>query len=639
MRFLKTKEYRLIEANDLPSPCPLYAILSHTWISPRDEITYQDFKQRKGDMENSTFKRRGWEKLKKYCDRAARDGWEWAWMDTCCIDKTNPADTQEAINAMFRWYQDAGICYAYLEDVDIDKILHPSDLTDVEFTIDLDLDDIASRNNVANPTSFPHKAINPFLKKAKWFTRGWTLQELLAPPYLVFVDQAWRRIGTRESWAVEIKEASRIDAQYLINFDPTDFTACSIAMRLSWASCRETTVEEDETYSLLGLFGVSLPLIYGEGRWRAFNRLQRELINTVRNDDSIFAWKARPSLNNSFPGPQWKGEILLMDQHSNTGELTALIDHTHGWGILAPSIREFWDASNVNAFGLYGNEFTISNQGLKINAKHWKRKGNSEMCLIRLNCGIRIGCHLGIPLKFVKDSYARVHVDELYDMNKFDYNDWEEESVSITICIRAGNFSQRRISASIFTLEYPDRIRVGGKYFLDYRTSGVDIDTKLQRLEEGVSGLCLKKNELVVEPDQLVFINIELRVDQSTSQFDIIVNLTANGFPSVGILARDQEPWTRLGDPLDEALGIYEHLADHLHYKAPTEPAFPIIAVDDMKNLVIGICLLPRPPLRRSTEKVTLGTVREYVLQVTVQTDDHLERDMSRLYSKRRRLG
>ncbi len=312
MRLLKTRQYELIETNDIPDPFPQYAILSHTWISPKDEITYQDFKHRKGDIENDIFKQKGWAKLKRYCDRAVKDGWDWAWMDTCCIDKTNPADTQEAINAMFRWYQNAGICYAYLEDVDVNKVLDRPGLANGNLLMDLDLDTIAGKDNVADPTSFPHMALRAFMIKAKWFTRGWTLQELLAPPYLVFVDHAWRRIGTRESWADEIERASKIEARHLASFNPTDFTLCSIAMRLSWASRRETTVEEDETYSLLGLFGISLPLIYGEGRLRAFNRLQRELI-TVYNDDSIFAWKALPSSSKHFPGAHQKGNIFLTD--------------------------------------------------------------------------------------------------------------------------------------------------------------------------------------------------------------------------------------------------------------------------------------------------------------------------------------
>lgn len=309
MRLLRTDDYKLVEANDLPTPFPEYAILSHTWISPKDEITYQDFKQRKADIENDIFKQKGWAKLREYCDRAAKDGWDWAWMDTCCIDKTNSADTEKAINAMFRWYQSAGICYAYLDDVDAEIVVNRPG-----FLVSGDLDDTAGRDNVADPTSFSHRALKAFLIQAKWFTRGWTLQELLAPPYLVFVDQAWRRIGTRESWADEIKEASRIEARHLTNFSPTNFTSCSIAMRLSWASCRETTVEEDETYSLLGLFGISLPLIYGEGRWRAFNRLQRELI-TVYNDDSIFAWIFGQTVNRHSPeSPQQGGTFLEYEE-------------------------------------------------------------------------------------------------------------------------------------------------------------------------------------------------------------------------------------------------------------------------------------------------------------------------------------
>lgn len=195
--------------------------------------------------------------------------------------------------------------------MDVDKVLGHPDLTNETWPMGRDLDDIVGKDNIANPTSFSHTVLKAFLIKAKWFTRGWTLQELLAPPYLVFVDRTWRRIGTRESWADEIEKASRIEARYLTSFNPTDFTSCSIAMRLSWASRRQTTVEEDETYSLLGLFGVSLPLIYGEGRLRAFNRLRRELV-TVHNDDSIFAWKVlQPSLGKHVPRAHQKGRISL----------------------------------------------------------------------------------------------------------------------------------------------------------------------------------------------------------------------------------------------------------------------------------------------------------------------------------------
>jgi hypothetical protein len=292
MRLLKTATCEVTEAKDIPSPFPHYAILSHTWISPRDEITYQDTRTRMADIKDDLFKQKGWSKIKSFCTRARADGWEWAWMDTCCIDKTSTGDTQEAINAMFRWYQDAGVCYAYLSDVDAGGL--------------------EAIGGHSYPSSPHYARLKESFVKANWFTRGWTLQELLAPHYLMFVDQHWHHIGTRESRALEIKEACNIDSRHLVDFKPTEPTSCSIAMRLSWASRRETTVEEDEAYSLLGLFGISLPLIYGEGRSRAFSRFQRELILTY-NDDSIFAWKAERPSAEQFPHLHWTGLLPLQE--------------------------------------------------------------------------------------------------------------------------------------------------------------------------------------------------------------------------------------------------------------------------------------------------------------------------------------
>jgi hypothetical protein len=272
MRFLNTKTYELYEQEELPedlSPTPPYAILSHTWLSNGPEgvreITYQDLKTSYLKLRHGGLKRAGWSKLVRYCDRSAKDGWDWAWMDTCCIDKTNPADTEEAINAMFRWYQGAGICYAYLSDVELPDNDDQKDITD-------QADDRL-------------EALKHSFCMSTWFSRGWTLQELLAPDYLVFLDQKWRHIGLKETWAKEIEIASRISPGQL-----KDFQSCSLAMKLSWASLRKTTREEDEAYSLLGLFGISMPLVYGEGR-RAFIRFQQELIR-VYDDESIFAWRS-----------------------------------------------------------------------------------------------------------------------------------------------------------------------------------------------------------------------------------------------------------------------------------------------------------------------------------------------------------
>ncbi|KAK8103622.1 HET domain-containing protein [Apiospora kogelbergensis] len=639
MRLLRTDDYKLVEANDLPTPFPEYAILSHTWISPKDEITYQDFKQRKADIENDIFKQKGWAKLREYCDRAAKDGWDWAWMDTCCIDKTNSADTEKAINAMFRWYQSAGICYAYLDDVDAEIVVNRPG-----FLVSGDLDDTAGRDNVADPTSFSHRALKAFLIQAKWFTRGWTLQELLAPPYLVFVDQAWRRIGTRESWADEIKEASRIEARHLTNFSPTNFTSCSIAMRLSWASCRETTVEEDETYSLLGLFGISLPLIYGEGRWRAFNRLQRELI-TVYNDDSIFAWIFGQTANRHSPeSPQQGGTFLEYEERRERPDTQG-----HGRGILAPSIREYRGASDVEAFDIDDNGFAMTNKGIEFSAKRWRHKDGRSGRLIVLNCGpggangFQKEDRFALPLKPVADGRDMFEVDEIRGLTMVTSDKWEEEPCRGPTVIRASNYSTAVTSTSIFSLEYPEQIRIGKKYFVDFNTSSLST-TPLTHLDGSCSPLDLADDELIVKPNRLVFINIELHCGLPRHpKFDIVINLNEKSFPSVGIVARGQRPWQRLGDPLDneDSCFTYEGLAHHLHYGVKDTPAYPVNAVDERDNVVISVLLLPRPRQQRPVQgavSAAFSATRAYSVKISVQQNADYGQPTTAYASKRRRL-
>ncbi|KAI0968629.1 heterokaryon incompatibility protein-domain-containing protein, partial [Xylaria arbuscula] len=602
MRLLKTKTYQLFEANDIPSPFPPYAILSHTWISPKDEITYQDFKQRKSDIENDIFKQKGWAKLGQYCSRAAKDGWEWAWMDTCCIDKTNPADTQEAINAMFRWYQNASVCYAYLEDVDANTVPSHTDLTFESLPTDQDLDNVSSKDNVISPNSLLRQALKDLLINAKWFTRGWTLQELLAPPYLVFVDRVWRRIGTREIWADEIKEASGIEAKHLTSFDPENFMASSIAMRFSWASRRKTTVEEDETYSLLGLFGISLPLIYGEGRLRAFTRLQRELI-TVYNDDSIFAWKALEPVPESSNASNRRG-------------------YSTGRGILAPSIREFWDASSIVCLGLHGSSFTMTNRGIELKAKRWRNGVDPGRFVVCLNCGnIDSIVHIGIPLTHTNGSYERIQVDELYNVRSLDRRVWEEESGYQSTFIQASGNRNFRIPPFIFTLETPEHVTIGGKYYVNYSTSMFRMGT-LKRFGDDSLALDSGNNELIVGPDRIVFINISVRVGGSSSEMDIVINISKNGFPSAGIIPREVGIWKRPEDPLTGSSEKYMSLADYLHEKVP--PVYPMAVRVEETSCVIGICLLPKSPSKKASGlsvEAKSTTLREYVLKVAVSED------------------
>ena len=237
---------------------PEYAILSHRWGD--DEVTYQDWQC--GRKKKSS----GYLKILKCCELAASDGLSWAWVDTCCIDKASSAELTEAINSMFRWYRDAQMCYAYLRDVP------PIDY------------------------SIKGKEYDGFVR-SKWFSRGWTLQELIAPKTVNFLDQEWRFIGDKNRLRKEISAATGIAVDDIL-CDQSRLSRLSVATKMSWASKRHTTRSEDMAYCLMGLFDVNMPLLYGEGH-NAFLRLQMEIIN-ASDDESIFAWTAK-LVNENLP--------------------------------------------------------------------------------------------------------------------------------------------------------------------------------------------------------------------------------------------------------------------------------------------------------------------------------------------------
>ena len=192
----------------------------------------------------------GYRKIKSCCAQAASDGFDYVWIDTCCIDKRSSAELSEAINSMFSWYQSAAVCYAFLADV---------------------------------PENDDPTAQGSALGESKWFTRGWTLQELLAPFSVVFYGGTWTDIGTKTSLRNQIAEVTGIDPTFLL---VDELRGCSIATRMSWASHRIMTREEDVAYCLLGIFDVNLPTLYGECR-TAFTRLQHSIIQ-ASNDHTIF---------------------------------------------------------------------------------------------------------------------------------------------------------------------------------------------------------------------------------------------------------------------------------------------------------------------------------------------------------------
>ncbi|KAK1729681.1 heterokaryon incompatibility protein-domain-containing protein [Colletotrichum acutatum] len=242
MRLLNVETRRLQEFFD---EVPEYVILSHTWGS--GEVTFQDL-----DRPDHT-KKRGYIKIDGTCYLAARNGIKWVWVDTCCIDKTSSAELSEAINSMYRWYRDSQICYAYLEDF----------------------------QQGDDPSSFDSQFSN-----SRWFTRGWTLQELLAPETVEFFDAVWKKLGTRSSLAPKIESITSIPTEFLKrNEDSPAIRSAKIAMRMSWAARRQTTRVEDIAYSLLGIFDVNIPLLYGEGE-RAFERLQIEIMK--QGHDAVY---------------------------------------------------------------------------------------------------------------------------------------------------------------------------------------------------------------------------------------------------------------------------------------------------------------------------------------------------------------
>src|SRR5579871_6642511 len=247
MRLLNTTKRKLEEFGG--NKIPLYAILSHTW--GEKEITFQDIEGHDAE------KKVEYEKVRNICDMAAAHGFDYVWIDTCCIDKTSSAELSEAINSMYRWYQESGVCYAYLADV-------PSNAVDRQTM-----------------------AISPEFSKSRWFTRGWTLQELIAPSTVIFLDQEWQEMGTKSSLQWMISEVTSIPTNILLG---GDLESASVAQRMSWASKRETTRVEDLAYCLMGIFGVNMPMLYGEGE-RAFIRLQEEIMK-VSDDHSLFAWKS-----------------------------------------------------------------------------------------------------------------------------------------------------------------------------------------------------------------------------------------------------------------------------------------------------------------------------------------------------------
>ena len=262
MRVLDTRTglFRWVED---PKKTP-YAILSHVWFRPPGgEKSFQDVlrvqeevradREKDPTLPEDEVLRRLPPKIRDSCAQALKDGFDIIWIDSCCIDKTSSAELSEAINSMYAWYAASTVCYAFLHDVNADEDPRPPRST---------------------------------FRRSVWFTRGWTLQELIAPTIVILFASDWRVIGGKHGLALVIEETSGIDRAALTNERPLH--SFTVAQRMFWASTRVTTRKEDEAYCLMGLFDVNMPTIYGEGD-KAFLRLQEEILKTIP-DQTIFIW-------------------------------------------------------------------------------------------------------------------------------------------------------------------------------------------------------------------------------------------------------------------------------------------------------------------------------------------------------------
>lgn len=340
---------------------PPYAILSHTWVSGQ-EVTFQELRS-PASPDPTASSKSGWEKIDRTCRQAARDGLKYAWVDTCCIDKSSSAELSEAINSMFRWYKRAAVCYVFLSDL-------------AHFSWSEDAGELQAS-----------------IEHCRWFSRSWTLQELIAPLHIKFYDGNWDFCFTKELASEALARITGIDVD-ILNHN-TDLSAVSVAQKMSWAARRQSTRIEDLAYSLLGIFGINMPLLYGEEE-RAFLRLQAEIISSYP-DPTILAWMLRPKASE-------KGLAHLEESYS---------------GVMASSPMLFQDCAEVKSLSnqlLF--DFSMSNRGIQLRAQFGLSppRQSQGFCLILPVCEIR-GKAFGIRLRNLgraclvrQNAYELVHI-------------------------------------------------------------------------------------------------------------------------------------------------------------------------------------------------------------------------------------
>lgn len=332
-----------------------YAILSHCWGVPEEgekEVQFREMSElltMKDTLRSALRRSTGYMKILDTCKRAQKDDLELVWIDTCCINKESSSELSEAINSMYKWYADSGRCYAYLQDVDTSDINPKWDI-----------------KKFPNSNGWP-----------KWFSRGWTLQELVAPSDIHFFNSSWELIGCKKSLVGVLNRITQIPDHVLK--EGLHSNRPSVAQIMSWAAHRSTTREEDRAYSLLGLLGVHMPMLYGEGK-HAFRRLQLEIMRTS-NDQSIFAW----GWDTRWTG--WSNNFLADDP-------SFFQDCSH---VVTMQRDEFIEAlgCNISKEDLLNipvkrfRSFTVTNGGIQIWLPLTPCEGSSSLFMATLACRYR----------------------------------------------------------------------------------------------------------------------------------------------------------------------------------------------------------------------------------------------------------
>ncbi|KAJ0131509.1 DENN domain-containing protein [Fusarium oxysporum f. sp. albedinis] len=330
MWLLDVKSARLVSfANQ--EEIPPYAILSHTWTN--EEVSFQDIMSM--DTGTNLTNKTGWSKINGACNLTSSFGLSYVWIDTCCIDKSSSAELQEAINSMFKWYELAEICFAYLVDVSVQQDIR------------------------VQGSSF---------RQCRWFKRGWTLQELLAPIEVAFYYQDWKPISTRAQTRDLIESITGIRQLYLSRPTPGQriydkLSSASVAERMSWMDKRETTRPEDLAYCLLGIFEINMPMLYGEGS-KAFQRLQEQIMK--RSDDcTLLSWGYQELCSNW----RWEQASLLAPHPS--------------------SFRNCKDIEPCSMEGFNAASFSMNQRGLQMKVPICFDSTHQLLAYMILNCSPR----------------------------------------------------------------------------------------------------------------------------------------------------------------------------------------------------------------------------------------------------------